>query len=584
MSYFFTAIYESVYALGFGYKRAFVALCRFFANCFKKVFGFLFKLIVMIFRFFKIRIGKYFHALKYEGKKFSGEVKRALPNLKNQFKENPIKGTGKFFKYIGHAFVVHEKFTRAVLSTVIPIVAVFCLLAVGSVTKGVTFALDIYVENQNVGTVKNETEYKQAEKDAKLRFSALGSSFGNVTPVYKVTLTTVNNLDDTETVCNNIISAVSDETVNASGIYFDSKFLCVVGSENTFMRVKTQVLDEYAQQNNLTQDNYTVEFNSQIEIVTGLYPANVKQMTAQELYDYLSGYSSAKIEHTVAENETIYEILEKYNITESQLLSLNKNLDVDNLPAGAILLIDKGQRNVSIKHTVTYIEVESIPFNTVTQYDNNLYIGTMMTVVSGSEGQDVVSYTDTFVDGEKVITAQEILRYSATTPINQLVKYGTMGVPIGDDSIPISPRLTRDQGGRFVWPAPDNCFWLSQAYNPYNAHYGIDIVSSDDDSCRGRRIVAVADGIVTMATYHYSWGYYIRVDHGSGVVTGYAHALQGSFKVNVGDYVKAGQHLSSIGTTGNSTGYHLHFEVWVDGTRVNPLPYVYSEYTGVAVK
>lgn len=159
-----------------------------------------------------------------------------------------------------------------------------------------------------------------------------------------------------------------------------------------------------------------------------------------------------------------------------------------------------------------------------------------------------------------------------------------MGVPVDSNGETVSPRLTKDQGGTFVWPAPDNCFWLSQGYNPYNAHYGLDIVSSDDGSCRGRRIVAVADGVVVMATYHWSWGYYIRVDHGSGVVTGYAHALQGSFKVNVGDYVRAGQQLSSIGTTGNSTGYHLHFEVWLDGVRVNPLPYVYSQYTGVAIR
>ena len=131
---------------------------------------------------------------------------------------------------------------------------------------------------------------------------------------------------------------------------------------------------------------------------------------------------------------------------------------------------------------------------------------------------------------------------------NELLKIGTKGVPVGNSNIPVSPRLYRDQGGTFIWPAPDNCFWLSQGYNPSNGHYGIDIVSSDSGSCKGRRIVAVADGIVTMATYHYSWGYYIRVDHGSGVVTGYAHALEGSFRVNAGDYVKAGQQLSSIGT------------------------------------
>ncbi len=584
MGKFSALIYGDIYALGCGYKRACVSVAKFFVGCFKKLWHFVCRIAVVVFTFLRVRVFKYFVAVKDECVKFFREVKKAMPDLKTEFKSNPFKGIAKFFKYTAHAFAVHKKFNRAVLSTIIPVLSLCCLFALVTVTKGVTFALSVAVDGHSVGIVRNEDAYKQAEKDARQRFSALGSSLAKITPVYTVTISTVDNLDDNETVCNNIIAAVSENTRNACGVYINGEFLCTVGSEDTFFRVSNKVLSEYTVKNALNVDSCTVEFNDKITAVTGLYPSEAKKMTADELYAYMTGYSAAKKEHIVAEDEKLDDILDKYNITEEQLLLLNPNLDTEFIPQGSVLLIERGDRNLSIKHTMTYVSVEKIPFDTVTQFDNNLFIGTTMTVVSGIEGQDVVSYTDTFVDGKKISSAKEILRYNARMPVNQLIKYGTMGVPVGDDDAPVSPRLIKDQGGRFVWPAPDNCFWLSQNYNPYNSHYGIDIVSSDDGSCRGRRIVAVADGIVTMATYHYSWGYYIRVDHGSGVVTGYAHALQGSFRVNVGDYVKAGQHLSSIGTTGNSTGYHLHFEVWIDGTRVNPLPYVYSENTGVAVK
>lgn len=577
-------VYGDIYKLGNGYKKAFCAVGRFFAKCFKNLWHAVWRLFIIIYTFFKGIVLRYFNAVWYEFRKFIAEVKRATPVLKADFKEKPIKAFVHFMKYVLHTFVVHERFNRAVLSTVIPIIAVAVLFSFSVAFGGLTFALNVYVDGESVGIVKDENAYKEAEKQAKQRFTSMGSEMKASIPEYNVTLVTVNNLDDSETVCNNIIAAVSEKTVNACGIYVNDEFLCAVGSEDTFTRVRDRVFSEFSESFGFTESDCKIEFADKVTTVSGVYPDNDKVMTADELYKYMSGNKTDSIEHTVAENEKIEDILKKYSISEKELLENNQNLDIDNIPVGSVLLIKKGEKNMSIKVTRTYIQTENIPFETISQYDNNLYVGTTMTVVAGMNGQDLVSYTDTYIDGIKTDSSKEILRYNARMPVNQLIKIGTMGVPVDNNGVAVSPRLTKDQGGTFVWPAPDNCFWLSQGYNPYNSHYGIDIVSSDDGSCRGRRIVAAADGVVVMATYHWSWGYYIRVDHGSGVVTGYAHALKDSFRVRVGDYVRAGQHLSSIGTTGNSTGYHLHFEVWLDGARVNPLPYVYSQYTGVAIK
>ena len=67
---------------------------------------------------------------------------------------------------------------------------------------------------------------------------------------------------------------------------------------------------------------------------------------------------------------------------------------------------------------------------------------------------------------------------------------------------------------------------------------------------------------------------YVLVDHGNGLQTRYAHMLPGSFKVSSGQRVSAGQQLGNIGSSGNVTGPHLHFEVYVNGRRVNPMPYL----------
>ncbi len=104
-------------------------------------------------------------------------------------------------------------------------------------------------------------------------------------------------------------------------------------------------------------------------------------------------------------------------------------------------------------------------------------------------------------------------------------------------------------------------------------HRGVDIVASGGSS-KGKVIVAAASGTVTKATYHSSWGYYVMIDHGNGLQTLYAHCLKGSLMVRPGQRVSAGQAIARVGSTGNSSGYHLHFEVWRNGARVNPLPYL----------
>ncbi len=84
--------------------------------------------------------------------------------------------------------------------------------------------------------------------------------------------------------------------------------------------------------------------------------------------------------------------------------------------------------------------------------------------------------------------------------------------------------------------------------------------------------MAVQSGTVLVATYHYSYGNYVIVDHGNGTSTLYAHASK--LLVSKGDKVSRGEQIAKVGTTGNSTGNHLHFEVRINGKRTNPEPYI----------
>lgn len=98
-------------------------------------------------------------------------------------------------------------------------------------------------------------------------------------------------------------------------------------------------------------------------------------------------------------------------------------------------------------------------------------------------------------------------------------------------------------------------------------HRGIDF-----DANHGDPVLAVADGVVSFAGSRGGYGLTIEVDHGNGYVTRLAHNSR--LSVRVGDLVRTGQEVAKAGSTGRSTGVHVHFEVWKDGHVVNPRPFL----------
>lgn len=98
-------------------------------------------------------------------------------------------------------------------------------------------------------------------------------------------------------------------------------------------------------------------------------------------------------------------------------------------------------------------------------------------------------------------------------------------------------------------------------------HHGIDLAAPT-----GTPVYATADGIVGRADWYSSYGLYISINHGASMETRYAHLSR--LAVAAGDNVKKGDLIGYVGSTGRSTGPHLHYEVRVDGLAVNPIPYM----------
>ena len=127
--------------------------------------------------------------------------------------------------------------------------------------------------------------------------------------------------------------------------------------------------------------------------------------------------------------------------------------------------------------------------------------------------------------------------------------------------------------GTFTWPLPGYTnnssaygWRVHPIYGTRKFHKGEDIPAPT-----GTPIVAAASGTVTTAGWVSGYGNYTVINHGGGVMTAYGH--QSAIYVSVGQTVSAGQTIGAVGSTGNSTGPHLHFEVYVNGATQNPMSY-----------
>lgn len=135
-------------------------------------------------------------------------------------------------------------------------------------------------------------------------------------------------------------------------------------------------------------------------------------------------------------------------------------------------------------------------------------------------------------------------------------------------------RAVEYAGGEMLWPVPGQYRVTSNfggrsdpITGVWTSHGGTDIAAP-----YGTSIVSANDGVVIFAGWHYSYGNYVIVDHGGGIATLYGHCSK--LLVSKGQTVSRGEKIALIGSTGYSTGNHLHFEVRINGVRTQPMDYL----------
>ncbi len=257
----------------------------------------------------------------------------------------------------------------------------------------------------------------------------------------------------------------------------------------------------------------------------------------------------------VEDAENIVEFTSKVNLS-----------DVYCLKSGYTTLVDLQDKinTLSVKTTVVFVNQVVVPYKTITYKNNSEKVGYFYVNNEGVDGLTTNVEQMVYLDGG-LVEGTKLSTTTVTEPVNKVVTVGTLQVPA-------SNTVTAEG---MIFPLDKSKYYKFTTYFQetdrlhYKPHKGLDIAAA-----KGSNIYAVKDGVVVQAGWSDSYGYRVKIDHGNGIETLYAHCK--SLNVKVGQTVKQGQVIAFVGSTGYSANNHLHIEVIKDGKYVNPIDYIGS--------
>lgn len=344
------------------------------------------------------------------------------------------------------------------------------------------------------------------------------------------------------------------KTLKAKGyaIVVDGKRVAIMQGEQGARLLLQTFKERFAQQKEgveykdvgFAQDVKVEEINTEL--------GNI-QNTDEAMQYLLTGAVEKKV-HGVTKGQTFNAIAKSYGLTPAQLEASNPGIDPNKLKIDQKLVLtqDAPVLTVQTKEVATY--TADIPYDIVYEDTTNKYKGEKSVKLKGANGKRTVVAEIVRNNGVEV-SRKELSSTVVSQPVNQVVLVGTKEKPktvaSGSFAYPVrGARLSSRYGARWG-----------------RKHLGIDLAIS-----KGTPITAADGGTVTFAGYKDSYGYLVIIDHGNGKETYYAHCSK--LLVSRGAKVYKGQTIAKVGSTGNSTGSHLHFEVHVNGVPKNPLSYL----------
>jgi murein DD-endopeptidase MepM/ murein hydrolase activator NlpD len=304
----------------------------------------------------------------------------------------------------------------------------------------------------------------------------------------------------------------------------------------------------------LTEHTDTATISSFVQEVrlveTAVQPGQIESAAA--ILERLRSSREQTLRYTVQAGDCLSVIASRHGISLDTLRGNNPQVKGDLIRVGQQLRITEEQPLLTVKTVELRTGQTRVPSGVLYEKDDTLAAGVIQIVTQGKAGLKNVTIQSVRLNGvlkEEWAVAEELLQ----APVQTVVKQGTKkrpGYGTGSFSMPVlRGEVTSEFGLRWG-----------------KTHKGTDFVSEQ------RNVLASDGGSISFAGWKSGYGNCIVIDHKNGFETLYGHLSK--MQVKEGDTVSKGEKIGIMGSTGNSTGVHLHFEIIRDGAQQNPLKYL----------
>ena len=448
------------------------------------------------------------------------------------------------------------------LNYLLPVISIIVLVSVIRYGKGIEYGISVEYKGKEIGVINAESDFDEAGREIKQRISYAGAESDTFDYSANLSLRLISGGDKMLTatqLANEMLAASDEELSEAYGVYIDGNFIGAVVDKDAIQ----EALDENLLKYHIEGTVKDVSYKSEIEYNKGMYLAG-SVMSEKQMIKLLTSKKKKKSVYVAQSDDTSATIAQKFSMDVKELEDMNAGLS-QGVRAGRLVNVNETESYLPIKYIreielMTFLDYETIEVET-----SELNLGARETLVKGERGEKINNIEITYVDG-KEYARKTVASKITKVPVVEQIGIGTY------TARPYSADTKLYGTGQFAWPVDGG--WVSDVFISDRNHKGFDIAAD-----MGTDIYAAGDGVVVSAGWNPGgYGYFVMIDHLDGYQTVYAHMSQVYAVVDT--QVKRGQLIGAVGSTGDSTGPHCHFEVRYMGVCYDPAQFMYTaDYT-----
>ena len=469
--------------------------------------------------------------------------------------DEALAGAGIDFVTASHSIVSTYRQSRRMIGVALLLIGIIAAVILAVFDKYTVY--EYAYNGKTLGYVKNQEDVTDVLDIAGTMLTENSSANTDIRFVanQNVTFNLVDgrgkSTDDSDIAVNKLVY-MTDIEAEAFGVYDGDALTAVVKSNEDAEELLVQAKEALSIPDK-GMELVSADFTNKLDI----RPVNVLLTSVQSNYDALQQMTEGghmEIYHIVEDGETPESLAAEFGVDQASIFDEDNAEVVAEVTQGDMVCIHEEVEPVSVKMVETGRMKETIEYDTIKKESDDYYKGDTYTAQEGVTGKQIFEGTLTKIGGgvarrdakkiEVIREKQDKIILIGTAERPKTAPTGTYGMPI--------QTYTLSSGFGYRWG---------------RLHSGIDMAAPT-----GTPIYASDGGTVQRAGWYAGYGLCVEIDHENGRMTRYGHCS--ALLVNVGDKVYQGQNIALVGNTGHSFGSHLHFEINLNGSPVNPAPYL----------